>query len=115
MTKDPSIDSLFRSAKKRALNEVGFQKTNDILSDTAKELVAGSGEKLIAFAFTCECSDLLCVADVHLTVQEFERISKRKGWFCVIADHQQVDIEKVVEKHDTHLIVEKLPGLLSGS
>ncbi len=115
MTIDPSIDALLHSAKKRALNEAAFQNTNDILSDKAQELLDETGAKNIAFAFTCECSDLRCVEDVHLTVEAFERISEHKARFCVVASHNQPDIEKVVEKNDTHWIVEKLPGLLRRS
>jgi len=36
MPVDPKLDALFRSAKKRAQNEVAFQKTNDILMAQAK-------------------------------------------------------------------------------
>ncbi len=94
MTIDPSIDALFRSAKKRALNEVAFQKTNDILSDKAQELLDETGAKNIAFAFTCECSDLHCVEDVHLTVDAFEQISEHKalvlrGRFSQPAGHRE--------------------------
>lgn len=113
VNKNPAIDALFRSAKKRAMNEVGFQKTNDILRAKVGDLLEGQGEKLIAFAFTCECSDLRCLEDVHVTVRDFQRISKHKAWFCVIPEHQQLDIEKVIERHHAHFIVEKLPGLLT--
>ena len=109
---DPEIDALFRSAKKRAQNEVAFQKTNGILMDKAKELVIGPERKTIALAFTCECSDMHCSEDIHLTIHEFERVVRHPAWFCICAEHNQPDIEKVVEEHDEYWIVAKLPGLL---
>lgn len=112
MPLDPKLNALFQSAKKRTQNEVAFQKTNDILMDQAKDLVVGPERGKIAFAFTCECSNMKCVEDIHLSITEFERVSDHAAWFCVKPEHNQPDIEKVVEEHDTHWIVAKLPGLL---
>lgn len=110
---DPKFNSLFKSAKKRAQNEVAFQKTNDILMGQAKELVTGPARGEIAFAFTCECSNLQCYEEVHMSIKEFERISKHQAWFCIVPKHNQPDIENVIEEHDTHWVVAKLSGLLA--
>lgn len=89
MPLDSELNALFQSAKKRTQNEVAFQKTNNILVNQAKKLVALADRDKIAFAFTCECSNMKCHEDIHLSITDFERISDHAAWFAVKPGHNQ--------------------------
>ena len=114
MPKGPVYKALLKAAKKRAQNEVAFQKANEILMKAAKA-TASPGYRKDTFPFTCECSDLKCGKAVELSIDQFERVLKCSAWFVIEPHHDQPDIDKVVEKHHTYWVVAKHPGLLAKS
>lgn len=57
--------------------------------------------------FACECGDAACALEIDLTEEQYRRARRDTRWFVVLPDHEQPDVERVVERHDAYLIVEK--------
>jgi hypothetical protein len=58
-------------------------------------------------SFLCECADTSCLERVALPVATYERIRSRSTWFVLIPGHEQPDMERVVERGDDYVVVEK--------
>jgi hypothetical protein len=56
----------------------------------------------------CECSRRGCVERVVLTKAEYEHVRAKNRQFFVVPGHENPAVEVVVERHPTHLIVEKV-------
>jgi hypothetical protein len=83
-------------------NEAIFREVNEALR-------AGHwpGEERSPIAFRCECGELGCSRLIELTAREYERIRENPRHFFVAPDHQIPEAEKVIERHENYLVVEK--------
>jgi hypothetical protein len=57
--------------------------------------------------FLCECADLACGEHVRLRRSDYRRIRRDPTWFVVVEGHEQTDVERVVGRMGTYLVVEK--------
>ncbi len=58
----------------------------------------------------CECGAFpTCDATLSLPVEEYERVRSQEDRFAVAPGHESPDLERVVERHETWLVVDKLP------
>ena len=91
--------------QRQAENEAIFREVN-------KQIV-GLNETFAAFGdhsvFVCECSRIGCAEQVELTLDEYQAVRSKPNRFFVLPDEQHVipEIERVVERHDRYLVVEK--------
>ena len=60
-----------------------------------------------AVEFTCECGHLECAERFAMTVAEYQTIRAESTRFAVIPGHELPEVESVVERHPTYLVVEK--------
>jgi hypothetical protein len=58
--------------------------------------------------FVCECADESCFVPVTLTQDEYLSIRSKAARFFVVPEHVDARIERVVSKHPTYWIVEKI-------
>jgi len=58
-------------------------------------------------AFRCECAALGCNQLVDLTHAEYEHVRADPRRFLLVAGHEIEGVEVVVERHPTHVVVEK--------
>ena len=72
---------------------------------TARQ-VSGVGSTLADFL--CECSTLGCVERVKLSKTQYEQVRAVGDRFLVVPGHESPTIERIVEHHETYLVVEKL-------
>jgi hypothetical protein len=83
-----------------------FRAVNERLEDLnhAFELVVPSGE------FVCECANHGCIENVTLTVPEYEAVRQHGARFFVAPSDEHVwpDVERVVERHESYWVVEKI-------
>jgi hypothetical protein len=82
-----------------AINEATFRKVNEgmeIGQDPAGLLT-----------FICECGRLRCDELVQLTRQEYEDVRKHPRRFAILDGHEILEAEKIVERNDRYLVVEK--------
>jgi hypothetical protein len=91
--------SLFREVNER-ISEVS-QDMNDISKDT-------SGDSLEVI---CECANVECSEPFVLTREEYEAIRRHPNRFPVKSGHEAQDVEQIVGREETYVVVEKLhPG-----
>ena len=89
--------------KRLAENEAIVREVNERVEE-----VAGAWHNPEeAIDFLCECSKKQCGARVSLTVAEYERVRSNAAWFFVTNEHADPEIERIVERPDGWLLVEK--------
>jgi hypothetical protein len=92
-----------RSAKNEAL----LREVNDRIEEVGERLtVVPAHDRL---DFRCECGQPTCEAFVSLTVSEYEHVRANNDRFAVLPGHEDSRIERVVERAECYLIVDKLP------
>ena len=87
-------------------NEVVFREVNERL----REL--GEGFSLVSEVaeFVCACGNRACTERIQLPLSEYERVRSDAKWFVIVPGHEILEYERVIEKNDRYMIVEKLPG-----
>jgi hypothetical protein len=87
-------------------NEALFREVNERVAEVATNFieVETKGE---AIDFTCECGRADCAEPIAMTVLEYEAIRANPTHFAVVPEHEQPEIETVVERNPTYFVVEK--------
>ena len=78
-------------------NEALFREVNERVAEVAEQ-------------FDCECGDRACAEQIALTTAEYEAVRAEPTWFAVVPGHEVPDMERIVERHPTYLVVEKQDG-----
>jgi hypothetical protein len=86
--------------ERAARNEALFREVNERVAS-----LAGAGGSEIGFV--CECSDDACVERLHLRREEYDAVRANPRRFIVVPGHES-SFERVVERHQVYLVVEKL-------
>jgi len=60
-----------------------------------------------AVDFTCECGRTECSETMMMTIAEYEAIRAHATHFGVVPQHEEPEIETVIERHQTYFVVEK--------
>jgi hypothetical protein len=60
--------------------------------------------------FVCECGDVTCGEQITMSLGDYERLRSNATWFAVKPDHEESDVEDVVEKRRGYDIVRKHEG-----
>ena len=87
------------SEERLGFNEAAFRKVNEGIE-------RGSDNRRMTFA--CECGRLGCNKLIELSRPEYEAVRAHSRRFFLLASHQLLAVERVVERHDEYLVVEKL-------
>lgn len=87
-----------------AENEARFRALNEGI-EHAKSALPGS-----TFEFVCECGRGECTDRIQLTRDEYEHVRERGNRFALKSGHELEEVERVVERHERYLVVEKDPG-----
>ena len=82
-----------------AMNEATFRNVNESME------VSQDASGLLVFV--CECGRLGCNKLIELTRAEYEGIRANPRRFAIIDGHEILEAEKIVERHDRYLVVEK--------
>ena len=85
-----------------AHNETLFREVNERIE--AGQWPTGRGGPA---SFRCECGSLRCNRLVELTLEEYERVRASATHFVLVPGHEIPAIERVVERHASHVVVEK--------
>ncbi len=59
--------------------------------------------------FFCECGRALCAAQVGLTPAEYDHAHAERDHYVVVPGHETPELERVVERHEGYIVVEKAP------
>jgi hypothetical protein len=80
-------------------NEAIFRTVNEEIDS-----LRGQGD---GNAYVCECADVACSATIRLPHDEYRRIRSQRNHFVVVPGHELPEIERIVERTDNYLVVEK--------
>lgn len=86
-------------AERLAANEARFREINEAAEDRRRQ--TGKGR------YVCECASSGCVSWIDVDSAEYGRIHSNARHFIVRPAHERPDIERVVERSDDYLVVEK--------
>lgn len=93
-----------------AENEATFRLLNENISGIASALGGDA-----PFEFICECATSGCFERLPLTLGEYERVRGDGRHFLLAAGHEDIQVELVIEVHDSYVVVEKdgIAGLVA--
>ncbi len=89
--------------RRLASNEVVFREVNEGIRRGQ-----WPGEPSGPVSFRCECARLGCNLLVELTPAEYEEIRSHPRRFMMIDGHQVPELERVLERREGRVVVEKL-------
>jgi hypothetical protein len=95
-----SLSRVERAARNQAL----FREVNERLQELASDFQATAGSTV----FSCECADLSCVAQIDMTLDEYEAVRSDPNQFLVLAAHVIPDVENIVRADDGYVVVAKI-------
>jgi len=93
--------------ERAARNEALLREVNERIEEVGKRLQVLPDDH--SLDFRCECGRPDCEALVSMTVAEYEHVREDNDRFAVVPGHEDVRIERVVERAEGYLIVDKLP------
>jgi hypothetical protein len=82
-------------------------KRNEAVFRTVNEEIDDRGGDRASVEYVCECSDPSCSAPVALTHEEYDAVRAVPNGYFVVPGHELPEIERVVARHDGHLVVQK--------
>jgi hypothetical protein len=87
-------------------NEALFREVNERVAEIATHFVEVEtrGERV---NFACECGRATCAEPIAMTLDEYEALRAESTHFAVVPEHEQPEIEIVVERHPTYFVVQK--------
>ena len=94
--------------KRAAANEALFREVNERVAESTAPLRDwpwGAGHDEIAFV--CECGHADCFEQIALMRDEYERIRSDPVYFVIKPGHEMPELEHVVERAETYLVVAK--------
>ena len=92
-----------RSREERiAQNEALFREVNERIKQAT---VSEPSEML---TLLCECGDVDCTQMVELPLEGYEDVRRRGERFFLVAGHEDLTLERVVEQAGGFVVVEKL-------
>jgi hypothetical protein len=89
------------SEERLAKNEAHFRKVNERLDEI-------STWRATMTDYLCECSAITCIETIGLTNDEYERARRRPTVFVLVPGHERIDVERVLEKNERFVLVEKV-------
>jgi hypothetical protein len=93
--------------ERMASNEALLREVNDRIEDVGQHLrvVPDDGR----LDFRCECGRSECDTMISMSVREYEHVRSDNDRFAVTPGHEDEGIERVVERSEHYVIVDKRP------
>jgi hypothetical protein len=91
-------------AVRAAKNQSLFRAINERIKDLNEvfDEFAPTGD------WVCECADTDCVELMTMTLAEYRAVREHPARFPILDGHEVPEVERVVERHDRYIVVEKL-------
>lgn len=86
-----------------AKNEVLFREVNERIQEAA-ERADFEGPTV----FICECGREDCADPIELSLEEYEHVRAEATRFTIAPSHAMEDVERIVERYDRYMVVEKM-------
>ena len=84
------------------VNEALFREVNERIDELREDLAQGR-----SFEIVCECGDPECIERFTITAEAYADVRRDVHYFAVVPGHEVPDVERVVERHGSYLVVEK--------
>ncbi len=88
-----------------ALNEAAFRSLNEQVYGPG-----GTGASLPQFSIACECGSASCAVTLEVDATLYGDVRSDPHRFLVISGHEDLEIERVVQRHGKVVVVEKQAG-----
>ena len=86
-------------------NEELFREVNIHIADLEEDSTSLTKDGLLPLV--CECAHTGCTAPIEVDPATFEQVRENPLRFFVAPEHEDLDVESVVERRAGYLIVEK--------
>jgi hypothetical protein len=93
------------SAERKALNEGKFRDANEMIEQTAVDLIGREDGELIPFL--CECPQMECTQVALLTLAEYEQVRSGDRQGLAVVGHEDRSVETVLEQNERFVMTEK--------
>jgi hypothetical protein len=84
-------------------NETRSRDVNESI-ETATDILGSESPTDI---YVCECGDAACRDPISLSRLEYEAVRAQATWFALAVNHENPELDRVVEEHDRFTVVEK--------
>lgn len=84
------------------VNEALFREVNERIEDLQRDL----GQRP-RFEIVCECGDPGCVERFTIDADDYSAVRQDVHHFAVVPGHEEPDVERVVDRREAYLVVEK--------
>jgi hypothetical protein len=68
------------------------------------------GDNGPTYEFVCECSDSRCTSTIGLSRSDYEEIRAHSVRFVIAPNHENPELDRIVQESESFTVVEKLPG-----
>ena len=92
--------------ERRARNEALFREVNEHVEEVSSRLGALEDASSLT-GFVCECSSETCADLVEVTYAQYEAIRGDPRRFLIRVGHEDLTVDRVVERHPAFFVVEK--------
>jgi hypothetical protein len=90
-------------AERQGRNESLFREVNERIAELNQTFhIEGRSE------FLCECSREECKEPVSISIDEYEGVRRESTRFFVLPGHEDESVERVLERNERYLVVEKI-------
>jgi hypothetical protein len=89
--------------QRAARNEALFREVNENIA----RLEERHGTTATEPAYVCECANAGCAEQVAIDPETYRRVRQQPRLFFVRPGHEGPQFERIVERHENYLIVEK--------
>jgi hypothetical protein len=90
-------------AERQGRNESLFREVNERIAELNQTFqIEGRSE------FLCECSQEECKEPVAISIEEYEAVRRSPTRFFVLPGHEDEGVERVVERSERYIVVEKI-------
>lgn len=93
---------------KEARSQALFREVNERIEKIAEDFGSDGQNRLI-----CECGNPDCTQQIELTAAEYERVRAHASRFVVALNHENPEMESIVEQNDRFAVVETFAGASS--
>src|ERR671937_1819958 len=91
-----------------ARNEDLFREVNERIEELTQKFDVLPSNRQVEFH--CECGQDGCDARLSMTIAEYDAVRAENDRFAVAAGHETDTIERVVERNERFVVVDKLPA-----
>ena len=96
------IDEMDQRAREVGRHQSLFREVNERIEELAETF-----DVKHELTILCECGSGDCAERIALSEDEYEQLRRIPTHFAVLPGHEIPDVERVVERHDGFVVVEK--------